>query len=69
MITFEFFLKVYKTALVWNRVKFQKKKEELISKRRKALKEGEMTEYRQQCMTIGEQDEICLQDVLEEILE
>ena len=30
-LTFEYFLKVYKTALIWNRVKFANKKAELIA--------------------------------------
>ena len=47
MITFEYFLKVYKTTIVWNRVKFQKQKDEFIVKRRKALKKDDMTQYRQ----------------------
>jgi len=69
LITFEFFLKVYKTSIVCNRVKFQKKKEDFIAKRRKALKQNDMTAFRQQMMNIGEADEQCLQDVLEEVLE
>ena len=38
MMTFESFLKVYKCALIWNRVKFSRSKQELIGKRREALK-------------------------------
>jgi len=33
------------------------------------LKEDNMTQYRQVCMDISTQDEKCLQDVLEEVLE
>ena len=29
-LTFDYFLKVYKTALIWNRITFAKKKTELI---------------------------------------
>lgn len=46
MLSFESFLKVYKCALVWNRVKFQKQKKELVAKRREALKVKDMTQYR-----------------------
>lgn len=69
LISFEYFLKVYHTAIVWNRVKFEKQKKDLIAKRRQAMKNKDMTKYRQVCMDIGTQDEQCLQDVLEEILE
>ena len=69
MMTFEYFLKVYKTAIIWNRVKFQTQKEDLISKRRKALKADDMTSFRQCMITYRDADEQCMQDVLEEILE
>ena len=69
LITFTYFLKIYKAALVWNRVKFAKKKGDLVKQRRKALKEDDMTAYRQACLSMKEMDEVCLQDVLEEILE
>ena len=69
LITFKYFLAIYKTALIWNRVKFALKKGDLVINRRKALKDDDMTAYRQACMTITQMDEDCLQDVLEEILE
>lgn len=37
-LTFDYFIKVYKTALIWNRITFAEKKKELIVKRREALK-------------------------------
>ena len=37
-LTFDYFIKVYKTALIWNRITFAEKKKELIGKRREALK-------------------------------
>lgn len=69
LMSFDYFLKVYKTALVWNRVKFQKRKDELTEKRRKALKEDNMTNYRQIHMDMTSQDEVCLEKVLEDVLE
>lgn len=44
-LTFEYFLKVYKAALVWNRVSFQEKRKELVMKRREALEKGKMERY------------------------
>jgi len=46
LVSFAYFLQIYKTAFVWNRVKFQDAKKKLISKRRRALKENNLTEYR-----------------------
>lgn len=37
LITFEYFLKIYKAALIWNRIQFQDTKTAIIGKRRKAL--------------------------------
>ena len=31
LLTFDYFLKIYRTAIVWNRVKFQDQKKELTS--------------------------------------
>ncbi len=67
-LNFDYFIKVYKTALIWNRVKFAEKKVELIAMRRKALAMGDMLKYREIHQAITDADEICLQDVLEEIL-
>ena len=47
MIKFDFFLKLYKTAIVWNRVKFADRKKELLAKRRKALKEDDQQTWRE----------------------
>jgi len=33
-LTFDYFIKVYKTALIWNRITFGEKKAELMAKRR-----------------------------------
>ena len=69
MLTFDSFLKVYKTALIWNRVKFQKKHKEIVAKRREALKANDMTAYRMACIQMQMEDTKCLQDVIEEVLE
>jgi len=45
MLTFDYFIKVYKTALIWNRISFAEKKKELMAKRREALKEKKMEKY------------------------
>jgi hypothetical protein len=34
MIKFDYFLKLYKSAIVWNRVKFAEKKKEMLARRR-----------------------------------
>ena len=44
-LTFDYFIKVYKTALIWNRITFGEKKAELMIKRREALKEKKMERY------------------------
>ena len=46
VITFEYFLKLYKTALIWNRVQFAEKKKLLITQRRKALQNNDMDSFR-----------------------
>ena len=69
MIKFDYFLKLYKTAIVWNRVKFAESKKEMLQKRRAALKENDMQTWRQLFSNIAEADEACLQDVLEDILD
>jgi len=67
-LTFDYFLKVYRTALIWNRITFAKKKAELIAKRRDALKKNESEKYHKIIQLILDIDEACLQDVVEEIL-
>jgi len=68
LLTFDYFLRVYKTALIWNRIKFQERKTELIKHRREALKQNNMETFRAVHLSINTADETCLQDVLEEIL-
>lgn len=69
ILTFESFLRVYRAAIVWNRVKFAKKKKEYISKRREALKDNNMETYRDIMIIMSRDDEKCLETVIEEILE
>ena len=69
LITFEYFLKIYKAALIWNRVNFQETKNAIILRRRKALKDRRLETYRQCIIDISNEDEKCLQLVLEEILD
>ena len=69
MIDFDYFLKVYQTAMIWNRVRFADKKKVLTDVRRQALKNDQMERYRDINIQMGELDEACLQDVLEDILE
>jgi len=67
-LKFDYFLMVYKSSMIWNRVKFAAKKAELVNLRRTALKQNSMERYREIFQMINEADEQCLQDVLEEIL-
>ena len=69
VITFEYFLKLYKTALIWNRVQFAEKKKLLITQRRKALQNNDMDSFRKCFLDMVSEDEKCLQGVLEEILD
>lgn len=68
MFTFEYFLKLYSAAMIWNRVKFEERKLELVALRRQSLKEDDMDKWREIHHLIRDDDEECLQDVLEEIL-
>jgi len=54
--------------MVWNRVKFEQKKKEMIKDRREALKGEDMEKWRQIYQEMAALDEECLQDVLEQIL-
>ena len=68
LLTFDYFLKIYRTAMVWNRVKFEEKKKEQIKERREALKAEDMERWREIYQEMASLDEECLQDVLEQIL-
>ena len=59
-MTYEYFLKVYRAALIWNRVTFEEKKRELIAERREALKKNNMDKYAEIFHTISDVDEVCL---------
>ena len=60
LLTFDYFLKVYKTALIWNRIKFEERKTELIKHRREALKTDNMETFRAVHLSINTADETCL---------
>ena len=61
-------MKLYKSALVWNRIRFQVKKDEMIANRRNAMKDSDFDKWREVWLDMRELDEECLKDVLEEIL-
>jgi len=44
-LTYEYYLKVFKAALIWNRITFADKKKELAKERREALKKNDMGKY------------------------
>ena len=46
-LKFDYFLKIYQAALVWNRIKFAEKKAEMINERREALKNDVMERWRE----------------------
>lgn len=60
LITFEYFLKIYKAALVWNRIQFKETKDAIILKRRKALQDKRLETWRQCILDINTEDEKCL---------
>lgn len=60
LLTFDYFLKVYKTALIWNRIKFHERKTELTKHRREALKQNNMETFRAVHLSINTADETCL---------
>jgi hypothetical protein len=45
LLSFDYFLKIYKTALIWNKITFADKKKELVAERREALKKGNLELY------------------------
>jgi len=47
LLTFDFFLKGYKTALIWSRIKFVERKKNMIWDRRLAYKAKDMVKYAQ----------------------
>ena len=61
-------MKLYKSALVWNRIRFQVKKDEMIANRRNAMKDSDFDKWREVWLDMRELDEECLKEVLEEIL-
>jgi hypothetical protein len=60
LLTFDYFLKVYKTALIWNRIKFESIKTKLVKQRREALKNNKMESFRAVHLSINSADETCL---------
>lgn len=68
LLTFEYFISIYKTSLIWNRIYFQQKKIELVSKRRQALNKKDMKEYLAIINQIADEDEVTLQKVIDKIL-
>jgi len=44
-MTFEYLLKVHKTAMIWRRVFFTEMKREMAPERREALKNNQMDKY------------------------
>jgi len=67
-LEFEYTLTLYKTALIWNRLRFEDKKKEMTVDRRKFLKENDNDEWRRVWLEMRDLDEECLKEVLEEIL-
>ena len=68
IVDFDYFLKVYKAALVWNRVRFMERRKSLLTLRRQAFEENKMDNYRSVHQAVSDADEMCLQDVLEDTL-
>ena len=46
LLTFDYFLNIYKTALIWNIIQFNTRKNEIVVKRRKALQDGRTETWR-----------------------
>jgi len=59
-LVYEYYLKVFKAALIWNRITFAEKKKELVAERRAALKKNDMKKYAEVLHTISDVDEACL---------
>lgn len=62
-------MQVYKIALSWNKTLFKVRKAQFIKTRRELVKsENNDEEYLKVCMEQNKQDELCLQQIIEQIL-
>lgn len=67
-LTFDYFIKVYKASMIWNRILFADKKKDLVSRRRTAIKNKDMDEYKAVLQTTNQLYEESLSEVLSKIL-
>ena len=70
LMKFDFFLEFQKQAYMWNRILFAPTKKQLLAERRTLMATGaDPARYKLLCITVGTQDEMCLQGVLNKMLD
>ena len=68
-MTFEYLLKVHKTAMIWSKILFTEKKKEMAPERRQALKDNQMETYNKVFKSMEEQVMLIQDQVLTQILD
>lgn len=66
-ITFPFFIRIYKTAYFWKKIRFEKKRRMYLEQRRGYLFTKDENKYRQTVDLCNVAEEKCLQGVLNDI--
>lgn len=70
LMKFDFFLEFQKQAYMWNRILFAPTKKQLLAERRTLMATGaDPARYRVLCIQVQTQDEMCLQGVLNKMLD
>ena len=67
IVAFSYFLRVYKTAFFWKKVRCEQKRISLSQKRRGLLSEKKHDGYQNVCDSMKEFEERCLQKVLQDL--
>lgn len=69
-LKFDFFLKLYKSSMMWNKILFLETKREMIKERRSLLTDSPVASraYKQICQEMVARDEKVMQDVLDALL-
>lgn len=65
VVTLEYFLKSYKTAVIWGRVKFAEERAKMIHDRRLALEAKDRKVYKRIVQAIRDQDKVNMEQAIE----
>ena len=69
IITFPYFLRIYKTAFLWKKIRFEQQRRVFLEQRRGYLFSKDEEKYRKTVDLSNEAEEKCLQKVLNDIYE